>query len=285
VVGPKTKRKAVEAIVSSYDLPIEKACSLVGLAGSTYYYKSIRNRDDAPLEKALLSIAEKKPHAGRPYMIWHIRERLNMKDNHKRITRIYRSLHLQVGLRPKKKKRQVARSRYLFVAPDRPNQVWAMDFDSDAFASSRRFRVLAVKDLFTRKAICLRADVSIPGQSVASQLSRVIEQRGAKPARIICDNGTEFTSKAMEIWEQNTEVKLQFIQPGKPIQNAFIESFNGRLRSECLNQNWFLDLNDAKSTLEVWRRVYNEERPTKPLGKLIPSEFAKGYEDLILKDN
>jgi hypothetical protein len=117
VVGPKAKRKAVEAIVRSYDLPIEKACGLVGLGGSTYYYKLTSSRDDTPLEKALLSIAEKKPHAGRPYMIWHIRERLNMKDTHKRITRIYRSLCLQLGLWPKKKKRQVARSRHLFVAP------------------------------------------------------------------------------------------------------------------------------------------------------------------------
>src|SRR5690606_29005614 len=187
--------------------------------------------------------------------------------------------------RAKHGKRKTYRSRHLFIAPTRPNQLWAMDFVSDAFAQGRRFRILTLKDLFTHEAICLHVDRSITGRDVAIVLNRMIFLRGQNPEAIICDNGTEFTSKAMSIWEIESGVELRFIQPGKPTQNAFIESFNGRFRAECLDQNWFLNLEDARLTIEGWRREYNEDRPTKPLGMITPAEFAKRYEDLILKQN
>jgi putative transposase len=236
-------------------------------------------RSDAQVATELHAIAERKPAAGRPYMTWYLRERLKMTDNHKRIARIYRSIGLQVTKRPKRK-RKMGR-RHLFVVPNRPNELWAMDFVSDSFESGRRFRVFALKDLFTHESICLFAERSIPGQTVANKLDDVIRERGSKPKSIICDNGTEFTCKAMDQWEHRTGVTLQFIEPGKPIQNAFIESFNGKLRRECLDQNWFKDLADAKETLESWRQEYNNERPNKPLGKLTPSEFAKQHKALV----
>lgn len=202
-----------------------------------------------------------------------------MKDNHKRIARVYREMGLQVTKRPKRKRKM--QRRHLFVAPTRPNELWAMDFVSDSFSSGRRFRVFTLKDLFTHESLCCYVDRSIPGQTVALQLDQVIAKRSSKPIGIICDNGTEFVSRAMDQWEQRTGVQLRFIDPGKPIQNAFIESFNGKLRAECLDQNWFRNLEDAREIIERWRIEYNTERPNKPLGKLTPMEFAKQHGVLV----
>lgn len=262
-----------------HGLSIKASCRLLGLFESTYHYRPKRTRDDSEIRLRLKEIADKKSRAGRPYMTWFLRERLRMTDNHKRIARIYREMGLQVTKRPKRKRRSAR--RHLFVAPTRPNELWAMDFVSDSFASGRRFRIFTLKDLFTHESLCLYVDRSIPGQSVASQLDKVVAQRSAKPTGIICDNGSEFAGKAMDQWESKTGVQLRFIDPGKPIQNAFIESFNGKLRAECLDQNWFTDLADARATIERWRVEYNTERPTKPLGKLTPTEFAKQHGVLI----
>lgn len=162
----------------------------------------------------------------------------------------------------------------MFIAPTRPNEIWAMDFVMDSFASGRRFRILTVKDLFTHEAVLLFVDSSITGACVARELDRLRLIRGF-PKTIICDNGTEFVSKAMDQWAFRNGVELSFIQPGKPIQNAFIESFNGKLRATCLEENWFMDLQHARQVIENWRIEYNTDRPNKPLGKLTPSEFAK----------
>jgi putative transposase len=251
----------------------------LGLEESTFHYRSQRGRDDSLVKKHLREIADKKPRAGRPYMIWYLRERLKMTDNHKRIARIYREMGLQVTKRPKRKRR--AARGHIFIAPSRPNEIWAMDFVSDSFSNGRRFRIFTLKDIFTHESLCLYVDRSIPGHSVANQLNKVISQRRAKPEGIICDNGSEFVSRVMDQWEAKTEVQLRFIDPGKPIQNAFIESFNGKLRAECLDQNWFTDLEDARKTIEKWRIEYNTDRPTKPLGKLTPIEFAKQHGVLV----
>lgn len=280
MVGPRAKRDALKLVRAKYDgISISSACELLGLQQSTWHYKSKRQRDDSAVAARLVEIAERKPAAGRPYMTWFLRERLRMTDNPKRIARIYREQRLQVTLRPKRKRR-VAR-RHLFVAPSRPNELWAMDFVSDSFSSGRRFRVFAVKDIYTRESVCLYVDRSIPGGSVARELDRVIAERGCAPRGIVCDNGTEFTGKVMDQWEERTGVKLQFIERGKPVQNAFIESFNGKFRRECLDQNWFADLAETRVIVENWRQEYNNERPTKALGKLTPTEFAKRYGALV----
>lgn len=202
-----------------------------------------------------------------------------MPDNHKRIARVYRKLGLQIANRPKKKRKGPAQ-RHLFVAPTKPNELWAMDFVSDASASGRRFRIFTIKDLFTHECLELFVERSIRGEDVARTLDRLVDRRGA-PRGVICDNGTEFTSQAMSKWEHRTHIRLQFIRPGKPIENAFIESFNGKLRRECLDQNWFADLHEAKSIIEQWRIEYNTDRPTKPLGNMTPEQFAKRYRDQI----
>ena len=271
MVGPKAKRKALSA--ASEKLSIRSSCRLLGLQQSTFYYKPKRFRDDEPLKTKIREVIEKYQEYGRPALVWRL-GRMGVKDNHKRIHRIYRELGLQVGKRSRKRRK--SERRFMFLAPTKPNELWAMDFVSDSFENGRKFRILTVKDLFTHECLVLYVDRSITGARVAEVLSMLIVKRG-KPRAIICDNGTEYTSKAMDEWADANGVQLQFIQPGKPIQNAFIESFNGKLRASCLNFNSFKDLNEARAIIEAWRITYNFDRPNKPLGKLTPAEFAKKH--------
>lgn len=275
MVGAKKKRLILARVREKFpDLSIRSACKVLGLQQSSFFYRKHSARDDTELKAKLLEIAEQKPGAGRPYMTWRLRERLGFKDNPKRIARVYRELNLQVGKRRGNRRRP--ERRFLFLAPRRPNELWAMDFVMDAFADGRRFRVLTVKDLFTHEAVLLHVDRSIPGLMVARELDRVCRERGY-PEAIVCDNGSEFVSKQMDQWAFAKRVKLNFIQPGKPVQNAFIESFNGKLRRECLNQHWFSDLGHARQVIEGWRIEYNTDRPTSALGMKTPEEFAMRY--------
>ena len=150
---------------------------------------------------------------------------------------------------------------------------WSMDFVSDQLSNGRRFRVLNVVDDHTREMIGQLTALSISGKQVARFLNQLIEQR-SKPDQVICDNGPEFTSKAMFFWQQDAGVKLGFIQPGKPTQNAFIESLNGKFRNECLNQRWFRSLSEARQVIEEWRNHYNHERPHSALNYMTPVAFA-----------
>jgi putative transposase len=155
-----------------------------------------------------------------------------------------------------------------------------MDFVSDSLATGRRFRTLNIKDLFTHEAVAIHVDFSIPGDRVAEILNS-LKAKGKCPKSIIVDNGTEFTSKAMDVWAYQNGVELKFIQPGKPIQNAFIESFNDKFRSECLNLNWFESIFHAKEVIECWRIEYNTERPNSALKNKTPEMFAKQYEERL----
>lgn len=275
MVGPKAKRKALGFVRDKIErLSIRSACRILGLQQSTFFYRPSRIRDDAPLKQKIREVIEKHQDHGRPMLVWRLRERHGVTDNHKRIYRLYKELGLQIGKRSRKRRK--SERRFMFLAPTRPNELWAMDFVLDSFECGRRFRVLTVKDLFTHEALLLYVDRSIPGSRVAEVLSQLIAKRG-KPRAIICDNGTEYTSKAMDQWAHANGVQLQFIQPGKPVQNAFIESFNGKFRNSCLNFNSFKDLSDARAIIEAWRITYNFDRPNKPLGKLTPAEFAKKH--------
>ena len=272
MVSLKAKRAALQAVRSKFNkLSIRSACKILGLHQSTFFYRTNRSRDDEPLKAKIIEFANKRAKEGCPSIVWRL-ERMGFKDNHKRIGRLYRELGLQVGSR-KRSRRKVER-RFMFIAPTKPNEIWAMDFVMDSFASGRRFRVLTVKDLFTHDAVLLYVDTSISGACVARELERLKASRGV-PGKIICDNGSEFVSKAMDQWAFANNVELSFIQPGKPIQNAYIESFNGKLRASCLEENWFEDLQHARQVIESWRIEYNTDRPNKPLGKLTPAEFAK----------
>ena len=189
--------------------------------------------------------------------------------NPKRTYRLYREECLQVR---RKRRKKLIRPRVPMLVPDTVNQRWSMDFVSDQLANGRRFRVLNVVDDFSREIVLQVIDFSIPGYRVARELDRLERKL---PKTIVCDNGPEFTCKAMFFWAKRTSIKLHFIQPGKPTQNAFVESFNGKFREYCLDMHWFASLSDARSTIINWQSHFNNVRPHRSLGRIPPAVFAK----------
>jgi putative transposase len=194
--------------------------------------------------------------------------------NHKRVYRLYREAGLAVRKRARKR---VARERLPAATAVRPNECWSLDFVSDALHWGRKIRMLTVVDAFTRESLAIEVDTSLSGTRVARVLDQVIERRGGTPAEITLDNGPELTSKALDQWAYERGVRLRFIEPGKPVQNCFIESFNGRLRDECLNEHWFQSLRHARRIVEEWRMDYNHTRPHSSLGNRTPDEFHAAF--------
>ena len=192
--------------------------------------------------------------------------------NHKRTERIYREEGL--SLRKRRRRKTAAQSRVILPAPQRPNEIWSMDFVTDSLVTGRRFRALVIVDDYSRECPAIEVDTSLGGARVVSVLERLMGIRGL-PEVITIDNGPEFTGKALDEWAYRRGVKLNFIRPGKPIENAFAESFIGRLRDECLNENWFINLTHARDIIESWRIDYNEDRPHGSLGGLSPNEFME----------
>jgi putative transposase len=195
--------------------------------------------------------------------------------NHKRVYRIYVEEKLVVR-RGKRRRRISAQARVPLAAPARRNQIWTMDFLQDALAGGRKVRTLSIEDAYTRELLVVEVDTSLP----ALRVVRVLDKLGAEhglPEQIVIDNGTEFTSKALDQWAYENNVALHFITPGRPMENGYIESFHGRFREECLNEHWFLTLDDAREIIEDWRIDYNQVRPHSSLGYLTPEQFALGY--------
>jgi putative transposase len=192
--------------------------------------------------------------------------------NHKKLRRLYREERLQVRRRGGRKR--ALGTRAPMTIPQGPNQRWSLDFLSDAFIDGRRFRILAIVDDFTRECLCLVADTSLSGSRVARELDSIAIRRGW-PVGVVSDNGTELTSMAMLKWSQDRRVEWHYIAPGKPTQNAFIESFNGRLRDELLNETLFSSLTHAREALAAWKNDYNTLRPHSRLGNLPPAIYAK----------
>lgn len=245
-----------------------KAVKEIGIARSTRRHKSCR-QDDTELRTKIVDMAAARKRFG--YRRIHIMlQRSGSSINHKKVYRIYCEENLQVRKRRKKKER---RFRKPLEPATKPNQRWSMDFVSDSLTTSRRFRTLNVIDEFTRECLAIEVDFSLTGQRVARVLDRLVWCLG-KPERIVMDNGSEFTSNAMLTWSTQNDVFLDFIRPGKPMENAICESFNGKFRDECLNENWFVDIADARLIIESWREDYNAVRPHGSLGNLTPQEFA-----------
>ena len=192
--------------------------------------------------------------------------------NHKRTERIYREEGL--ALMRKRRRKGAAGSRVMMPSPQRPNQRWSMDFVTDSIVTGRRFRALAIVDEYSRECPVIEVDTSLGGVRVVSVLERLAETRGL-PNVITTDNGPEFTGRALDEWAYRKGVQLNFIRPGKPIENAYAESFIGRLRDECLNENWFMNLKHARDIIEDWRRDYNEVRPHSSLHGRAPMEYAE----------
>lgn len=226
------------------------------------------------LRVRLRQLAEERRRWG--YRRLHILlEREGWQVNSKRVYRIYVEEKLVVRRR-KRRRRICARARVLLAPPVRSNETWTMDFLQDALATGRKMRTLSIEDAYTREMLAIEVDTSLPALRVVRVLEKLRMQRGV-PTRIVIDNGTEFTSKALDQWAYQNKVTLHFITPGRPMENGYIESFHGKFREECLNEHWFLTLDDARETIEDWRIDYNQVRPHSALGYRTPAEFAVGY--------
>lgn len=259
-------------LTEAYRVSRRRACGLLGLLRSTFYYVS-HAPDLSALRRRLRELAAKRPRFGSP-QLHRILRREGKVQNHKRTERLYREEGL--SLRRNKRHKRKAQIRVLPPAPEAPNERWCMDFVADRLMDGRRFRILTVVDVFSRECLALEADCSLTGRRVADVLTQLALTRGV-PLTITCDNGTEFTSQAVDLWADQNGVTLDFIRPGKPVDNAFIESFNGRLRDECLNSEIFLNLEDAKRKLQAWKQDYNHTRPHGSLRGQTPSEFAAAW--------
>jgi putative transposase len=241
---------------------------------STWMYKRKVRRFDAVLRRRLCEMAASHVRYGYRRLTVLLR-REGWKVNAKRIYRLYSEEQLIV--RTKQRRKMARRQRGTIAKATAPNQCWSMDFVSDRLADGRTFRILTVVDQFTRECICLEADRAMTGMKVAQALERAKAEQRSLPASITVDNGTEFCSRALEAWVMAHGVKLCFIRPGRPVENGFIESFNGRLRDECLNVEWFSSLQDARQKLAKFREHYNHERPHSSLADRTPAAFAELY--------
>jgi len=250
-----------------YAFSERRACGVLRMAVTTYRYRS--QRSDEPLRTKLVELAREKPRFG--YRRLHVLLRRDgERVNHKRLHRIY----CEAGLRIRRKKRKhcVREGKPLLVRTA-ANQEWALDFVHDAVACGRAIRVLSVVDAYTRECLALEVDTSFASRRVTRVLEQIVSERGV-PQAIRCDNGPELTSRHFLAWCIERQIELLHIQPGKPTQNGRVESFNGRLREECLAVSWFQNLFDARRKIAAWRKEYNEERPHSSLGYKTPKEFA-----------
>ena len=240
------------------------------LQRSSYYYQT-QPANDEPLRQALRAKAAQRRRFGYRRLGIVLR-REGWTDNHKRMFRIYQEEGLQVKRRIKKHTAKWRGEKP--VVAQRPNQRWSVDFMSDQLANGRRFRLLNVVDDFTRECLAVEVDTSLSGQRVTRVLERLCAVRGL-PEHVVSDNGPEFTGQVVDSWDYQCGVQWQFIEPGKPVQNAYVESFNGKFRDECLNEHWFVRLEQARTVVELWRQDYNESRPHSSLGNQTPGEFAR----------
>lgn len=272
MVKPAARRDVVRFLQQTYGMSERRSCRLARVWRATHRYRS-KGKDAGVLRQRLRELAAEYPRYG----YWRLYRKLRREGtivNHKRVYRLYREEGLSVRKRPRKR---LARARVPASVPIAPNVRWSMDFVSDSLADGRKLRVFNVVDDYSREALIMEVDTSIGGQRVARLLDEQAAVRGAYPGSIVCDNGPEFISRVLEQWAEEHRVKLDFIQPGKPVQNCFIESFNGRFRDECLNENWFVSLDDARRIIARWKELYNEVREHGSLGGLTPSEFARKW--------
>jgi putative transposase len=262
----------VRRLIEEYQAGERRVCGLMEIPRMSCRYQS--RRDDTELREQLLKLAREEPRFGYR-RLWVLlgegRPEGAARVNHKRVWRVYRDLGLSVRRTRRKRLQRSLRPRPMLTAP---NQEWAVDFASDVAASGRRLRIFSVLDSYTRECLALEVDTSLPSRRVTRTLTQIIEQRGV-PVAIRSDNGPELRSRHYLAWCIEKRIDAVHIQPGKPTQNAHVESFHGRLRDECLNVSWFWNLFDARHKISSWRTHYNSRRPHSSLGYLTPEAFAR----------
>lgn len=286
MVTPAQRRAVVTEACARRELSLRRACRYLGIQRALLRYVARRCVPPALAER-LAELAAAKPRWGSPRLTWRL-QRDGWRVNHKRVERLLRVGRLLVGQRARGRKR-AARARVPTPVPTRPDVRWSMDFLRDTLASGRPYRIWALLDDATRECPLLVVDRALAAARVVAALEALQLVRQT-PRAIVCDNGPEFTSQALDQWASTHGVTLDFIRPGRPVENCFIESFNARLRDECLNQHHFATLAEAQERLEAWRVEYNTERPHSSLGNRTPAEYAALFtpeeadsSDLILR--
>lgn len=268
MVSPQAKKKAMETIVNQHEISQRRACKLVSLHRSVGRYV-LRSNEEGLLKERIIALAHQRKRFGYRRILILLKNE-GLKVNHKRVYRLYKESGLKVLKRGGRKR--ALGSRLALQALEKPNARWSLDFVSDSLSNGRRIRILTIVDAFTRECLKMVVDTCLNGVRVGRELSCLIKEKG-KPETILSDNGTEFTSHAILRWSQENQIDWQYIEPGKPMQNGHIESFNGKLRDECLNEHWFLSLEEAKQIIEKWRLDYNLVRPHTSLNGLSPQQF------------
>jgi putative transposase len=269
MVSPQVKRQAVDVLRDEHELGVTRACGLVGISRSLYSYRSRRTRAGGLRERICELAGEKRRYGYRRIHVLLKRE--GWRVNRKLTYRIYREAGLAV--RRRKRKKIGPFERKLLSRPQSVNCSWSMDFVADGLRGGRKLRCLTVVDDFSRECLAIEVDTSINGRRVTAVLDRLADLRGL-PSSITVDNGPEFAGHVLDAWVYEHDVLLNFIRPGKPVDNAYIESFNGRFRDECLNEHWFQSMTHARNIIESWRIEYNTERPHSSLRNLTPVQFA-----------
>jgi len=262
-----------EELVSDYKLPVQRACKLTGLTRSQYYYSS--KRDDSEVTRALQDLAFQHPCYGFRKLFAYLR-REGKSWNHKKVYRIYKLLKLN---KRRKAKRRLPRGvKQPLVRQTAVNQSWSMDFMSDSMVSGRKFRTLNIIDDCTREVLAIEIDTSLSAKRVTRVLDRIIAERG-KPVSIRVDNGPEFTSNEFVLWAKDKSISIQYIQPGKPMQNGFIERFNRLYREAVLDAYLFFELYEVRELTTEWIKEYNGRRPHEALNNLTPLEYKNKAEE------
>jgi putative transposase len=260
----------VKYLQQGYRASERHACCVLDLGRSTYRYEG-RQEQWIELRMRMREIAQTRVRYGYR-MIRVLLNREGWKVGKDLVYRLYKEEGLGLRKRPPGRRRAVIHRQERF-RPTGPNQAWAMDFVSDQLSDGRRFRALTILDVYTREGLAIEAGQSLKGEDVVRVLNRLKPERGV-PRVLFCDNGAEFTGQTMDLWAYIHGVKIDFSRPGKPPDNAFVESFNGTLRAECLDAHWFQTLAEARHLIEAWRREYNESRPHRALANRTPEEFA-----------
>lgn len=267
---PALKRQAVGYIVAHYALARRRACRIIRQHRSVDYYRSVKDPCTA-LRGRMRELAQVRMRYG--YRRLHVLLKREGWDlGRERAYRLYTEESLQLrSKRPRRRKMAVTRrERYV---PKRPNQAWSMDFVADQLADGRKLRALTVLDVFTRESLCIRVGQRLRAEDVVDACNQLVAKRGA-PVRVFVDNGSEFSGQMMDLWAYHHGVQIDFSRPAKPTDNAFVESFNGSFRDECLNLHWFESLEEAREKIEAWRIDYNDTRPHQALKELTPSAYA-----------
>ena len=272
MVGPAAKREGVAHLQASMGLSERRACLIIGADRTTVRYRSCRPADVA-LRGRLRELANERRRFGYRRLFILLR-REGEPSGINRIHRLYREEGLSV--RKRRARRKAVGTRAPILVEARPNARWSTDFVHDQFANGRRLRILNIVDDVTKQCLAAIPDTSISGRRVARELTAIIERHG-KPGMIVSDNGTEYTCNAMLAWCRDNAIEWHFIAPGKPMQNGFVESFNGRMRDELLNETLFFDLDDARAKLAAWVRDYNDQRPHSALGYITPAAYAATF--------